>query len=62
MTLSKTPIITDAMIDWLDELWPDRMPDPSDDPLLIQRKIGEVNVVRRVKRERDKQMKRLRKD
>lgn len=51
----KTPRITKALLDWMDELWPDQAPRGDESYEQILRQAGQVSVVRRLKKEHDRQ-------
>lgn len=51
----KSPSITKSLLDWMDELWPDRAPRKGEthDEMLFA--AGAVSVVRRLKTEYERQ-------
>ena len=53
---SGTPPLSKALIDYLERLWPDRMPDPTNhDEIDWRYKAGQVSVVRKLKDDYEKQ-------
>lgn len=51
----RNPRVTKALLDWLDEIYPDRAPAGDESYEEILRMAGRISVVRRLKKEYERQ-------